>query len=99
MRIVLDLSAKDIAYFRKCLQTVKKGKRGQDESVVLKAATELIVDSALRHGPHAVTSNGQCSRVRISAHRRQRPVAQTALERGGMRKLGRGSESAVTVTT
>jgi hypothetical protein len=42
MRIVLDLSDKDIRYFRNCLQTVKKGSSGSDESVVLKAANAMI---------------------------------------------------------
>ena len=54
MRIVLDLSPSDLRYFRKCLQTVKKGKRGQDEGVVLKAASELIEAVAEAEAPSFV---------------------------------------------
>jgi uncharacterized membrane protein YkvA (DUF1232 family) len=58
MRIVLDLSDKDIRYFRSCLQTVKKG-AGSDESVVLKAAADLMAQVAAAEAPEFV-------RVRIA---------------------------------
>jgi uncharacterized membrane protein YkvA (DUF1232 family) len=54
MRIVLDLSDKDIRYFRNCLQTVKKGKQSSDESVVLKAANQMIADVAAAEAPEFV---------------------------------------------
>lgn len=54
MRIVLDLSDKDIAYFRKSLQTVKKGERASDESVVLKAANQMIAEVAAAEAPEFV---------------------------------------------
>jgi uncharacterized membrane protein YkvA (DUF1232 family) len=54
MRIVLDLSEKDIRYFRSCLQTVKKGNLGSDESVVLKAAADLMDQVAAAEAPEFV---------------------------------------------
>jgi uncharacterized membrane protein YkvA (DUF1232 family) len=54
MRIVLDLSDKDIKYFRSCLQTVKKGSLSSDESVVLKAAADLMAQVAEAEAPEFV---------------------------------------------
>src|SRR5258706_8403638 len=54
MRIVLDLSDKDIRYFRSCLQTVKKGPNSSDESVVLKAAADLMAQVAAAEAPEFV---------------------------------------------
>lgn len=54
MRIVLDLSANDLRYFRKCLQTVKQGERGQDEAVVLRASNELLSTVAGADAPEFV---------------------------------------------
>ena len=54
MRIVLDLSDRDIRYFRSCLQTVKKGTLSSDESVVLKAASDLMVQVAAAEAPEFV---------------------------------------------
>src|SRR4029453_12153018 len=54
MRIVLDLSDKDIKYFRSCLQTVKKGSLSSDESVVLKAAADLMAQVAAAEAPEFV---------------------------------------------
>ena len=54
MRIVLDLSANDIRYFRKCLQTVKKGQQAQNEDVVLEAANELLETVARTEAPEFV---------------------------------------------
>lgn len=54
MRIVLDLSANDLRYFRKCLQTVKKGEQAQDETVVLKAANAMIAEVAAAEAPEFV---------------------------------------------
>ncbi len=54
MRIVLDLSDKDVRYFRSCLQTVKKGELSSDESVVLKAAADLMAQVAEAEAPEYV---------------------------------------------
>jgi len=54
MRIVLDLSDKDIRYFRNCLQTVKKGTKGSDEGVVLTAANAMIAEVAAADAPEFV---------------------------------------------
>jgi uncharacterized membrane protein YkvA (DUF1232 family) len=54
MRIVLDLSDKDVRYFRSCLQTVKKGNLGSDEPVVLKAAADLMAQVAAAEAPEFV---------------------------------------------
>ena len=54
MRIVLDLSDKDLRYFRSCLQTVKKGALSSDESVVLKAAADLMAQVAAAEAPEFV---------------------------------------------
>src|SRR5678815_292516 len=54
MRIVLDLSEKDIKYFRSCLQAVKKGALSSDESVVLKAAGDLMAQVAAAEAPEYV---------------------------------------------
>ncbi|HKA16461.1 MAG TPA: YkvA family protein [Myxococcota bacterium] len=54
MRIVLDLSDKDVRYFRSCLQTVKKGNLSSDESVVLKAAADLMAQVAAAEAPEYV---------------------------------------------
>ena len=42
MKIVLELSDKDLRYFRKCLQTVRQGESASDEELVLGSAAELI---------------------------------------------------------
>jgi uncharacterized membrane protein YkvA (DUF1232 family) len=54
MRIVLDLSDKDIKYFRSHLQAVKKGALGSDEKVVLKAAADLMDQVAAAEAPEYV---------------------------------------------
>ena len=54
MRIVLDLSDKDIRYFRSCLQTVKRGTLSSDETVVLKAAADLMAQVAAAEAPEYV---------------------------------------------
>jgi uncharacterized membrane protein YkvA (DUF1232 family) len=54
MRIVLDLSEKDIKYFRSCLQAVKKGTLSSDEAVVLKAAGDLMAQVAAAEAPEYV---------------------------------------------
>src|SRR5262245_27460656 len=54
MRIVLDLSDKDVRYFRSCLQTVKKGTLSSDESVVLKASADLMAQVAAAEAPEYV---------------------------------------------
>src|SRR5215831_17213005 len=54
MRIVLDLSDKDVRYFRSCLQTVKRGSLSSDESVVLKASSDLMEQVAAAEAPEYV---------------------------------------------
>jgi uncharacterized membrane protein YkvA (DUF1232 family) len=54
MKIVIDLSAKDLRYFRNCLKTVKQGEKAADESVVLSAASELMAEVAEAEAPEFV---------------------------------------------
>jgi uncharacterized membrane protein YkvA (DUF1232 family) len=54
MRITLDLSEADVRYFRSCLQTVRKGTQATDESVVLKAAGDLMAQVAAAAAPEYV---------------------------------------------
>ena len=54
MRIVLDLSDKDVRYFRSCLQAVKKGNLSSDEAVVLKASADLMAQVAAAEAPEFV---------------------------------------------
>jgi len=55
LKIVLELSDKDLKYFRKNLKNVSKGKHGSDESIVLKAAAALIDEVAEAEAPEFVT--------------------------------------------
>jgi uncharacterized membrane protein YkvA (DUF1232 family) len=55
MKIVLELSDKDLRYFRKCLQTVRQGEQASDEGVVLKSAAELIAEVEETDTPEFVT--------------------------------------------
>jgi uncharacterized membrane protein YkvA (DUF1232 family) len=54
MKIVIDLSAKDLRYFRNCLKTVKAGMKASDESVVLAAASDLMQEVAEADAPEFV---------------------------------------------
>jgi hypothetical protein len=79
MLITFDLSADDIRYFRSCLQTVKKGALSSDESVVLKAAADLMAQVAAAEAPEYVQERisklacwSRCSRTALAPHR-QRP--------------------------
>jgi uncharacterized membrane protein YkvA (DUF1232 family) len=54
MRITLDLSEADVRYFRSCLKTVRKGTLALDESVVLKAAGDLMAQVAAAAAPDYV---------------------------------------------
>ena len=54
MKIVIDLSPKDIRYFRKCLKTVKTGEKATDESIVILAASELMREVAEAEAPEFV---------------------------------------------
>jgi uncharacterized membrane protein YkvA (DUF1232 family) len=54
MRITLDLSEADVRYFRSCLKTVRKGTQAADESVVLKAAGDLMAQVAAAAAPEYV---------------------------------------------
>jgi uncharacterized membrane protein YkvA (DUF1232 family) len=62
MRIVFDLSDKDIRYFRKCLAEVKRSKKGADEAAVIKAAHELVDEVAEADAPEFV--QGQFAKLR-----------------------------------
>jgi len=42
MKIVLELSDKDLRYFRGCLQKVRQGRKSTDEDVVLREARKLM---------------------------------------------------------
>jgi uncharacterized membrane protein YkvA (DUF1232 family) len=54
MKIVIDLSPKDLRYFRKCLKTVKQGEKAADESIVISAASELMREVAAAEAPEFV---------------------------------------------
>src|SRR5262245_40272542 len=54
MRITLDLSDADLRYFRSCLQTVRNRAQTTDESVVLKAASDLMAQVAAAAAPEYV---------------------------------------------
>ena len=54
MLIAFDLTDDDVRYFRTCLRTVKKGERASDESVVLKAAADLMAQVAAAEAPEYV---------------------------------------------
>ena len=55
LKIVLELSDKDLKYFRKCLQTARQGKHGDDESLILSTASELVTEVADAEAPDFVT--------------------------------------------
>jgi uncharacterized membrane protein YkvA (DUF1232 family) len=55
LKIVLELSDKDLKYFRKCLQDARKGKHGQDESLILSTASALISEVAEAEAPDFVS--------------------------------------------
>jgi uncharacterized membrane protein YkvA (DUF1232 family) len=54
VKIEIELSAKDLRYFRKCLRTVKQGKLATDESVVLTSAAELMQEVVEAEAPEFV---------------------------------------------
>jgi uncharacterized membrane protein YkvA (DUF1232 family) len=54
MKIVIDLSPKDLRYFRKCLKTVKQGEKAADESIVISAASKLMHEVAEAEAPEFV---------------------------------------------
>ena len=54
MRIVLDLSSKDLRYFRDQLKRVREGKRAADESIVLSSARNVLVEAATAEPPDYV---------------------------------------------
>jgi len=54
MRITFDLSDADLRYFRSCLQTVRNRAQTTDESVVLKAAGDLMAQVAAAAAPEYV---------------------------------------------
>lgn len=62
MRIVFDLSDRDIRYFRSCLAEVKRSKKGADEAAVISAARELIDEVAEADAPEFV--QGQFAKLR-----------------------------------
>jgi uncharacterized membrane protein YkvA (DUF1232 family) len=62
MRIVFDLSEKDIRYFRKCLAEVKRSKKGADEDKVIAAANDLIDEVSEADAPEFV--RGQFAKLK-----------------------------------
>ena len=54
MRVVLELSNKDLRYFRDALKRVREGKRAADEGVVIESARELLVEAARAEPPDFV---------------------------------------------
>jgi uncharacterized membrane protein YkvA (DUF1232 family) len=54
MKIEIELSDKDLRYFRKCLKTVKQGEHATDESVVLASAAELMREVVAAEAPEFV---------------------------------------------
>lgn len=54
MKIVIELSDKDLRYFRKCLKTVKQGAHAADEAVVLEAAGDLMQEVVEAEAPDFV---------------------------------------------
>jgi len=54
MRIVIDLSDKDLKYFRGCLRKVKQGESATDEEVVLSSAAEMMREVAEAEAPEFV---------------------------------------------
>ncbi len=54
MRVVLDLSEKDLRYFRTQLKRVREGKRAADESLVIDNARALLVEAREAEPPDFV---------------------------------------------
>lgn len=54
MKIVLELSDKDLRYFRGCLQKVRKGRKAADESIVLREARKLMKEVKEAEAPEFV---------------------------------------------
>jgi len=54
MKIEIELSDKDLRYFRGCLKTVKQGEHATDESVVLTSAAELMREVVAAEAPEFV---------------------------------------------
>ena len=63
LKIVLELSDKDLKYFRKCLQSVRKGKLGSDEALILASASELITSVSDAEAPEFV--KGRIGKLRL----------------------------------
>jgi uncharacterized membrane protein YkvA (DUF1232 family) len=54
MKIVIELSDKDLRYFRNCLKKIKEGEQGTDESVVLASAADLMREVVEAEAPDFV---------------------------------------------
>ena len=54
MKITLELSDKDIRYFRKCLQKVRAGDSGSDERVVIRGAARVVKEALATEPPDFV---------------------------------------------
>ncbi len=63
MKIVLELSDKDLKYFRDNLKAVRKAAHGTDESVILATASELIEEVADAEAPEFVT--GRIAKLKL----------------------------------
>lgn len=54
MRIVLDLSAKDLRYFRDQLKKVREGASSEDEGLIIENARKLMIEAAAAEPPDFV---------------------------------------------
>ena len=54
MKISFELSEKDLRYFRKVLQKVRKGRNAENESVILREAEELLEEVKRTDAPQYV---------------------------------------------
>ena len=54
MKISFELSEKDLRYFRKVLQKVRKGRNAENETVVLREAEELLEEVKRTNAPEYV---------------------------------------------
>ncbi len=54
MRVTIDLSDRDLRYFRNCLRTVREGSHGDDEPVVIRGAKRLVTEALREEVPEFV---------------------------------------------
>ena len=64
MKISFELSDKDLRYFRKVLQKVRKGRNSENENVILRQAEELLEEVKRTDAPQYVQNRiGQLSKL------------------------------------